>query len=157
MTDVSARDGPVQMELGLPVLFSGYRPKKRRSERRQVSVEHQMPVQLTLDGLIDQLDAMDDAGASPNESFGDDQRKWTQDDVRRLHVFLLDRSIEVLADPRTHAGTVTEILAWVQQTPSRPEPGFSYRMCCEVCGYDADALAEQLIMEVSRLRSVQAA
>lgn len=170
MAASTARDGlpvdwrneppPAQIEL-LPVLFDGYRPPARakRVRRKPKIITGHTPAQLTIEDLLAQLQAaeeMADRAAREMDSVeGVPQiEPWSEDEVYRLHVFVLERSLDVLADTRTSKATVTEILAWVGETPDEPAAGISYRRCCALLGYDPDELAELLSFEVGRLHGV---
>lgn len=159
-------DIPVQMEL--PVLFEGYRPpdlsptRRRRRRPRPKDAMRPSMVQLDLGLVLAELleeDRQADRAARELDAIEGEVacETWEQAEVLRLHMFLLERSIEILADPRTGAGTVLEILDWMREPPRTPGNGFSYRVCCQLAGYDADLLFGQIQLEVERLHGLMAA
>lgn len=172
MASVLARAGPSadwtehppsQMSLALPVLYDGHRPRKsrrRKPRRRQEGAK--APVQLDFHDLFEQLlveeKLAEQAARELNAIDGEpDAEPWSEEEVYRLHTFLLERSLEVLADTRTSAATVMEILDWMNETPAQRAKGISFVTCCEIHGYDAEELREQVRYEVGRLHGVWAA
>lgn len=149
---------PMQLQLELPVLFNGHRPRKRR-RRLYRNDPMSVPVQLTIHELLEQLRAEDEAADQAARAIDAiegvvKEELWADDEVYMLHLGLLERSIEILADTRTSAATMAEILDWVRKPPNNNALGLSYRKCCELAGYDADELSEQLFYEVGRLHKI---
>ena len=141
---VSGSKGPPpdQMELDLPVLFQGYRPAKKRARMKRSPYS-------SADMAPEQLEREINAAQGEPEL-----EPWTLDDIRRLHAFVLDRSLEVLADTRTGHATVLEILHWISQSTRSGESGIAFVTCCELHGYDANELREQVFAEVEQLRGI---
>ena len=160
---VSGSKGPPpdQMELDLPVLFQGYRPAKKRArmKRSPYSSADMAPEQFDLSALLDELIEeeilAEQLEREINAAQGEPELEpWTLDDIRRLHAFVLDRSLEVLADTRTGHATVLEILHWISQSTRSGESGIAFVTCCELHGYDANELREQVFAEVEQLRGI---
>lgn len=157
---------PVQLEL--PVLLEGFRPLDRKPRRRRMRTTHrdaevnpalrQLDLNLVIADLLREDDLADEASRALDAIEGEVRAThWEQSEVVRLHLFLLDRSIEVLADTRTSASTIFEVLNWMHQPAHTPPAGFSYQLCCRLAGYDADALLEQIEYEVECLHGLRAA
>lgn len=177
MAVVMARDGRCEevqtgppgapMQLELPVLFDGFgppdsKPTRRRHRRRPVGKAPpgvmQLDLGLVLAELLEEDKRADQAARELDAIEGVvAYESWEQSEVRRLHLFLLERSLEILADTRTGTGTVLEILDWMRVPMGTPPKGFSYRACCALAGYDADAMLEQVEYEVDRLHGLMAA
>lgn len=66
-----------------------------------------------------------------------------------IHLYLLEKSLQSLFDPRTGEETKAEILSWVLEplvaSPRKARP-FSFQACCEVAGViDIGAFREELL------------
>lgn len=158
-------DLPVQLEL--PVLFDGFRPpdrnpicrwRRRRRTHGPSPADRQLDLNLVLTELLEADELADQAAHELDAIEGEvEYESWEEAEVRRLHFFLLDRSLEVLADRRTSASTVLEVLDWMREPKHQPPQGFSFQVCCALAGYDADALLEQVEYEVDCLHGLKAA
>lgn len=142
--EAQARELPPQVEM-FPTLIGGKRPRPR--SRRKKKEEATQMIQQQLDLYLEILETPTDEPI----------RKWSIKEIELLHDFLLERSIQVLADARSSSSTVVEILGWVNANPQHPEQfGFSFRLCCLVCGYDEDRLRDNLNYESRRLHGIAA-
>lgn len=136
-----------QFEL-FPTLHGGRRPRVRRSRRRQKELD------LELTQVFRQLELAPTLFGIPQ---GDSSFGWSDDEVKQLHMFLLERSMEILADARSGRESVEEILDWISANPTEPEQlGFSFRLCCAIAGYDEEALRDSLVIEVECLHGIAA-
>jgi len=135
-------DSSVQMEL-FPILKGGRLPRRRGPNRKKIVV-----------GMFKQLDIFEAILATPDDEV---VPLWTVEEIMRLHAFLLDNTLQVLADTRTSLNTVSELLEWVCAWPeTREQFAFSFRLCCLVVGYDETRLREGLIYEAKRLHRIAA-
>lgn len=74
----------------------------------------------------------------------DDEIRWTEDDILRLHGLLLEKSLHDLFDRRVSAATRADILDWMQ-VPRMESGAFSYRECCRLFGVDAEEVRDQVL------------
>lgn len=143
-TGLAVNNSAMQMEM-FPALIGGKRPMRRGPRRKTKDLHELMRQQLALFSQI--LETSDDELVD----------EWSVEEIEKLHVFLLERSIEVLADTRTSNASIWETLEWVCANPIEPEQfGFSFRLCCLVCGYDDDRLRDSLIFETRHLHGIAA-
>jgi hypothetical protein len=67
---------------------------------------------------------------------------WTDEDVARLRLRLLDDALLRLSRGRTTSENRRALMAWVLSDAIHP---FSFQVCAAECGYDADALRDGVL------------
>lgn len=70
--------------------------------------------------------------------------KWTEDDIIRLHGYLLEKSLHDLFDLRASAATRAEVLEWLLATKGRSN-AFSFTACCRLFGINSEEILEQVL------------
>ncbi len=70
--------------------------------------------------------------------------RWTEDDIVRLHGYLLEKSLHDLFDLRASAATRAEVLEWLL-APKRRSNAFSFMACCRLFGLNPEEILEQVL------------
>ena len=70
--------------------------------------------------------------------------RWTEDDLIRLHGYLLEKSLHDLFDLRASAATRAEVLEWLLATKGRSN-AFSFMACCRLFGINSEEILEQVL------------
>jgi len=70
--------------------------------------------------------------------------RWTEDDIIRLHGYLLEKSLHDLFDLRASAATRAEVLEWLLATKGRSN-AFSFMACCRLFGINSEEILEQVL------------
>ena len=73
-----------------------------------------------------------------------DVTPWTEDDIVRLHGYLLEKSLHDLFDLRVSAATRAEVLEWLLATKGRSN-AFSFMACCRLFGINSEEILEQVL------------
>jgi len=67
---------------------------------------------------------------------------WSDEDLVRLCEAMIFRAIEELLHPRIKSlEQIQETIAWISTDTSKP---FSFRFCCELCGFDPENMREAI-------------
>lgn len=69
---------------------------------------------------------------------------WTEDDIIRLHGYLLEKSLHDLFDLRASAATRAEVLEWLLAPLGRAN-AFSFLACCRLFGINPEEIREQVL------------
>ena len=69
---------------------------------------------------------------------------WTEDDIIRLHGYLLEKSLHDLFDLRASAVTRAEVLEWLLAPLGRSN-AFSFLACCRLFGINPEEIREQVL------------
>lgn len=69
---------------------------------------------------------------------------WTEDDIIRLHGYLLEKSLHDLFDLRASAATRAEVLEWLLAPKGRSN-AFSFMACCCLFGINSEEILEQVL------------
>lgn len=79
---------------------------------------------------------------------------WTDEDVVRLCEALIFRAVEELLRPRIKClEQIRETIAWISTDAKEP---FSFRFCCELCGFDPENMREAIADRVLERNLVSA-
>ena len=69
---------------------------------------------------------------------------WTEEDIIRLHGYLLEKSLHDLFDLRASAATRAEVLEWLL-APAGRSNAFSFMACCRLFGINPEEIREQVL------------
>jgi hypothetical protein len=77
---------------------------------------------------------------------------WTEDDIVRLHGYLLEKSLHDLFDLRASAATRAEVLEWLLAPKGRSN-AFSFMACCRLFGINSEEILERVLKRYRQRRT----
>lgn len=84
-----------------------------------------------------------------NQIPGESPLEWEEDELFRLHGYLLEKSLKDLVDHRSNQVARAEILEWVMDATS--QKAFSWNYCCRLHGLNPEELREQVLLEYRQI------
>lgn len=77
----------------------------------------------------------------------DEESSWTDDEVERLRIYVLKKSLSSLIDGRVCLKARTESLVWLMDNSIHP---FSFLVCCEAMDVNSIKLREMVVEILKR-------